>query len=127
MLGSYDLSAEEAMFQVSPKGDLHIPVQNFQWFTTYLPEGMEHGQVESVSHLTLLPLLMTADVKPRRTVMCANVSIISPDKRCCCLRDISPRMLLTLERKFQDFETFFLENHNMFALSDDELGWFSTI
>ena len=81
MLGNYGLSAEEAMFQVSPKGELYILVQNFQQSTTRLPEGMELGQAESVSDPTLSPPLMTADVEPQSTVTCATVSTVAPDER----------------------------------------------
>ena len=119
-LGNYSLSAEEAVFQVSPKGELYIPVQNFQ---QRLPEGMELGQVENVSDPTLSPPLMTADVEPQITVTCASVCTIAPDERRCRLRDmLNISKDAVNPREFQDFETFLLENHDVFALSDDELG-----
>ena len=122
-LGNYGLSAEEAMFQVSPKGELYIPLQNFQPSTTRLPEGMELGQVESVSDPTLSPPLMTVDVEPMGTVTCANVSTIASNERCRRLRDmLNISKDAVNPREFQDFETFLLENHDVFALSDDELG-----
>ena len=122
-LGNYGLSAEEAMFQVSPKGELYIPVQSFQQSPTRLPEGMELGQVESVSDPTLSLPLLTADVKPQSTVTCASVSTIAPDERHRHLRDmLNISKDAVNPREFQDFETFLLENHDVFALSDDELG-----
>ena len=84
---------------------------------------MELGQVESVSSSTMPPPLITADVEPQSTVACSSVCAIDPDeRRCrlCSMLNISKEAVNP--REFQDFETFLLENHDVFALSDDELG-----
>ena len=122
-LGNYGLSAEEAMFRVSPKGELYVPVQNFQQSPTRLPQGMELGQVESVSSSTMSPPLVTADVEPQSTIACSRVCTVDPNERRCRLRSMLNVSKEAINpREFQDFEMFLLENHDVFALSDDELG-----
>ena len=111
-LGNYSL-------QVSPKGELYVPIQNFQQSLTRLPEGMELGQVESVSSSTMSPPLIIADVEPQSTITCSSVHTVDPDERRCRLRGILDAVN---PREFQDFEMFLLENHDVFALSNDELG-----
>ena len=120
-LGKYDLSAEEAMFQVSPNGELYIPVQNFQQSTIRLAGGMELRQVENMSDSIQSP--QPANTEPESTVTCATVSTATSDARHCRLRE-----LLNISKdavnpqEFQDFKTFLTENHDVFALSDNELG-----
>ena len=119
-LGLYGLSAEEVMFQVSPKGELYIPVQNFAQSATRLPEGMELGHVEVVPELTSPPPPIVAD---RESVMCASVTTVDPEERRRQLQSMLKISKDTVNpREFQDFETFLLENTDVFALSDDELG-----
>lgn len=62
-LGNYGLSTEEAMFQVSPNGELYIPVQNFQQSTICLPEGMQLRQVESMSDTIQSPHPQTLNLR----------------------------------------------------------------
>ena len=62
-LGNYGLSTEEAMFQVSPNGELYIPVQNFQQSIICLPEGMQLRQVESMSDTIQSPHLQTLNLR----------------------------------------------------------------
>ena len=119
-LGLYGLSAEETMFQVSPKRELYIPVQNFTQSATRLPEGMELGRIEVVPELTSPPPPVVAD---RESVVCMSVTTVDPEERRWQLWSMLKISKDTVNpREFQDFETFLLENTDVFALSDDELG-----
>ena len=82
-LGNYGLSAEEAMFQVSPKGEVYVPVQNFQQSPTHLPEGIE---LESASSSTMSPPLITTDIEPQSIITCSSVRTVDANERRCRLR-----------------------------------------
>ena len=87
---------------------------------TRLPEGMELGRIEVVPELTSPPPPVVAD---RESVVCVSVTTIDPEERRWQLRSMLKISKDTVNpREFQDFETFLLENTDVFALSDDELG-----
>ncbi len=127
-LKSHGLSAQESLLTVRPHGTILIPMQNFQTSTVRLEEGMEIGQVE------LLGVSAQDDVAQGSKVAILHVqtgqveehegnSVTNCPERRSRLKELlnlSPGELTPQQLHLVEAQV--LDNADLFALDDSELG-----